>query len=129
LGNGGNTPTKKLLVHTNWDVFDEALGDDFDFPNRKYGRPVAGLIGPNATLHLPHVDIPTALMDFVARRLKFVYVWGWADYDDVIGGGSRHRTEFCFELLKDGDLMSFRPHGNFNGSDEECRRSPSTYQS
>lgn len=128
LGNGGNTPTKNLLVHTNWDSFPEKpMPDDFSFPDRAYGNPAPGLIGPGATLHTPHIDIPTALIDFVARKFQHVYIWGWADYDVVVGGG-RHRTEFCFEILKDGDLMSFRPHGKFNGSDEECYREPSAYK-
>lgn len=103
------------------------MGNDFDFPDRPYGNPVPSMIGPGATSHTPHVDIPVALMDHVARRFQHVYVWGWADYDDVVGG-KRHRTEFCFEILKDGDLVSFRPHGKFNGSDSDCYRAPSAYR-
>lgn len=127
LGNGGNTPTKNLLLNTNWDSFSEQMAGDFDFPDRPYGDAAPGLIGPGGSSHAPHVDIPTALIDQVALKFKHVYIWGWADYDDVVGG-PRHRTEFCFEILKDGGLMSFRPHGRFNSSDEECYRAPAAYK-
>lgn len=93
-----------------------------------FSGPALGFIGPGASAHSQHVDIPVPLLDFVTRRLGHVYVWGWADYDDVVESGRRHRTEFCFEILKDGDLMSYRPYGKFNGADNECNRQPTIYR-
>lgn len=126
-GNGGKTPTKNLLHNINWWHYEEGLPNNFDYPDRTHARPATGLIGPGATLHSTHVDIPLGLMDRVARRFTHVYVWGWVEYDDVIDGSSRHRTEACVEMLKDGDLVSFYPRGNFNGADNDCYRPPSPY--
>lgn len=128
LKNGGKTPTKKLRVSINWDSFDEPLEDDFNFPDRIGIEPMSGPIGPGAVSHTPHVDIPLPLMELVARGHKFVYIWGWADYDDVVGGAGRHRSEFCFEFLNDGRLTSFHEFRLFNGYDEECHRAPSAYK-
>jgi len=126
-GHGGKTPTKNLLHNINWWHYEEGLPNDFNYPDKTHASPAVGLIGPEATLHSVNVDIPVGLLDHVARRLTHVYVWGWVEYDDVIDGSSRHRTEVCVEVLKDGDLMSFHPKGKFNGADHDCYRTPSPY--
>ena len=51
------------------------------------------------------------------------YVWGWAEYDDVFSGTSRHRTEFCFEVKATRDphtneiYVAFPMHKRFNAAD------------
>jgi len=129
LGNGGNTPTKNLLHNINWAVFDKPLADDFDFPDKPYGKPSVGMIGPNADLYSEYVDIPTDLVNYqVANSQQHVYIWGWVNYDDVIDKTTRHRTEYCTEVKKHGTFMGFMPHAKFNGFDDECFRSPKPYK-
>jgi hypothetical protein len=127
LENGGNTPTKNLLSSINCQAFDEAMPDDFAFPNPAHQEPAVGLIGLHSVSQTQHVDIPLPLMEHVAHGHQRVFLWGWVDYDDAVGGKSRHRTEFCFEVLKHGEFMSFRPHGKFNGADDDAFRLPAPY--
>ncbi len=59
-----------------------------------------------------------------------MFIWGWADYDDVFAGTPRHRTEFCFrvEVIAGSDgqaLVTFPIYSQFNAFDEECSRGPS----
>ncbi|AMP06556.1 hypothetical protein CPter91_4241 [Collimonas pratensis] len=126
LENAGQTPTKNLRMNIHWDVFDEKLPQDFAFPE-SHLPPAAAHIGPGGTVHSRHVDIPNPILSLVARRLRFVYVWGWVDYDDVIDPTTRHRTEYCFEMLMDGDLSSYAMHEQFNAADEDCLRKPASF--
>jgi len=127
-GNGGKTPTKNLLSNIDWKNFPQELPDDFDFPDNPNIPPTVGLIGPGRTLNSRNVDIPVDLVETqIATKYQHLYIWGWVDYDDVIDGMRRHRTEFCVELLRDGKLTSFRPQGKFNGADDDCRRQPAPY--
>ncbi len=79
LENGGNTPTRNLLVQTNWNVFDEPLRDDFEFSDRAHRIPAVGSIGPGGTIHTPHIDVPIPIVDNLSRGNQFVYIWGWTD--------------------------------------------------
>lgn len=126
--NGGSTPTKNAICSINWQPMNQPMPADFDFPDRVGASRRLLMIGPRAEAHSAHVDIPIPLLDHVAAGNQFVYVWGWIDYNDILEGTPRHRTEFCYQLLKHGNLVSFQPHGRFNGADRECLRSPSMYE-
>ena len=64
---------------------------------------------------------------------KHMFVWGWAEYDDVFEGTRRHRTEFCNEIVAVGDLndylktsFNFPIYSRHNGADADCMKSAQT---
>jgi hypothetical protein len=64
---------------------------------------------------------------FIRLQLRQWYLWGWVEYDDIFAADTRHRTEFCFEILRsrlpDGKVwLGFRPTPRFNAVDSGCLR-------
>lgn len=128
--NSGLTPTKNLMGNINWRSFKNKIFNDFDFPDAVDHKPLYACIGPKAIIHSDYVDIPITYFDGQNR----VYIWGWVDYNDVFDKKSRHRTEFCYEIIMNWTkrfdprmAMRLRPHHKHNGSDDECCRKPSPY--
>ena len=33
-----------------------------------------------------------------------LYMWGWTEYGDVFRGDKRSRSEFCFEIVINGNV-------------------------
>lgn len=78
------------------------------------------------------VEIDHGMLARAFRKEGVVYYWGWADYNDVLTGTDRHRTEFCFEIDVRTDpmkgpsaIIGFRPTTKHNGADEDCLYKPS----
>ena len=91
-----------------------------------WGRRV--VVGPEQTLLSWPIFIPHAVMDEPSRN---VYIWGWADYDDVFTNTARHRTEFCYEVTLDRGAagvgkvgIGLRIYGPFNGADDDAYHKP-----
>jgi hypothetical protein len=74
-------------------------------------------------------------MEAIRDGSQSLYLWGWAEYDDVFPGTPRRRTEFCYRIFVMGDptdatvgnepgpqKVSFRwhLHNSHNGADGEC---------
>jgi predicted small integral membrane protein len=121
--NSGTTPTKHLISNINWHFFPDNLPINFDYPSSS--KLLYTCIGPKTGIHSDSVDIPINIIDGHNR----IYLWGWADYNDIFPNTPRHRTEFCFEVIvnwKD-KILQFRPHYKYNGADDECYRKPSPY--
>jgi hypothetical protein len=66
-----------------------------------------------------------------------VFLYGWVEYDDVFEGTPRHRTEYCTQIVVEGDVtihtlpgnpeqphvpFRYQGHKKHNGADEECIR-------
>jgi hypothetical protein len=136
--NSGNTPTKRMVNHVSWDVFDHEPPAGFAYPDMwAPGAPqirVPLVLGPKTTVQGEEVSIPVALL--VASRqgaTARVYIWGWAEYNDMLPGTPRHRTEFCVWLDPRGDPtvpnashIVGRFYGPHNGSDDDCMKQPQT---
>jgi Protein of unknown function (DUF2934) len=128
--NNGNTPTKYTVNRVNFAAFENPIDLGFDFP--ELGNPQVGhtTIGPRAIMHAAHIDVSADVLEKVNNGEAYTYIWGWADYNDILPGTSRHRTEFCFEIAVNGDPRTencqflFRQHPQYNGIDDECLRKP-----
>jgi hypothetical protein len=66
-------------------------------------------------------------LEAIIAGTQHLYVWGWAEYDDVFEGTPRHRTEFCHKWSVGGDPRNptrvshrYAVHDKYNGADEEC---------
>jgi hypothetical protein len=112
--NSGDTPTKRLEIHTNCELRNSPLPDGFDF-NYATSNVGGGLLGPRDSStgglapNYPAAAItPQDIADVQAAR-KFLYLWGWAKYNDVFPGTPRHVTRFCWALLPNGNSLTFVP--------------------
>jgi hypothetical protein len=71
------------------------------------------------------VPIPT-MEEARAGRLR-LFMWGWAEYDDMFSHDKTHRSEFCREMVitdvtrEGGETISvaaiFRVYGKYNSAD------------
>ncbi|MDO9530757.1 MAG: hypothetical protein Q7O12_01310 [Deltaproteobacteria bacterium] len=122
--NMGNTPTKHMLCHTNFNYLPEGFPDDFDYPDVMQEKPRRVVIGPKGIVrHTVIIPFPVVFHPHLC-----VYMWSWADYNDVFKDTLRHRTEYCWEvkMLKSG-VPQFNIYGKHNGHDDECYHKPSPY--
>src|SRR5260221_10533203 len=129
--NSGDTPARRMFVNFNCQEFSSRIPEDFKFPDS--AEPEPSLIGPKATVQGSGVLLAGDIIGRLASGSSKMYLWGWADYNEVFDGTPRRRTEFCFEAVvlgnpQDGQVeLGFPLHRRFNGADEECLRSPAPY--
>jgi hypothetical protein len=132
--NSGTTPTKSLITHVSWEVFTPDIPANFDFPDRGGGPDNRALIGPKASMNMAPVDIPIDVFQAIQAGTHRLYIWGWADYDDIFKDTERHRTEFSSQILVTGSLsdaipgLTFVMHTKYNGSDGETVKKPKPHQ-
>ena len=127
--NLGNTPTRYLRWHVNYSIRDDVLSEDFDFPNGNMDPPIPLVIAPGRTLESSELPITLEQMEAILDGRSHLYVWGWAEYDDVFERTPRHRTEFCHKWLLGGNVRNperltqrYNVHHRHNGADEECEK-------
>ncbi len=120
--NSGSSPTKWFLMRINLAYFDPnkepIFVDQGEWPSNH------SVIGPRALANALSISTPNIDLRSVVDGTRNLFVWGWAEYDDIFVGTPRHRTEFCFQVLiqDDGTKTSIttRQHSQHNGADEEC---------
>lgn len=133
--NSGATPAKNLVVRFNWKTFEGDMPENFDFPDLSTtSEDLKAILGPQSS-NPQLVKISQENIENVAAQTRTLYIYGWADYNDVFKGTDRHRTEFCNKI----DIKKFPMAGNplafryqmlstsfskFNGADEECMHKP-----
>jgi hypothetical protein len=128
--NSGTTPTKSLVTHVSWEAFTPDIPANFDFPDRGGGPDTRVLIGPKSSINMASLDIPIDVFQAVQAGTHRLYIWGWADYNDIFQGTERHRTEFCSGILVTGSLSDAIPgltlvtHTKYNGADGEAMKKP-----
>lgn len=140
--NSGSTPAMKMIIRAAWKHFPKPL-EAYDFPDidehgnvaAKFSDVRSMFLGPNNTAYGNGIRIPVHYIRMLAAGECAIYLWGWAEYDDVLGG-RRHRTEFCRELIvthtepandpeQPGALRmnySLRGHWQHNGADSQCMK-------
>jgi len=136
MENFGITPTRKTTAHINWATDQNALPDNFAFPDAwKAGVPhnnTQTVIGPKTKAPLNAGPIPKATIAKVFNHQMHLYFYGWVRYSDVFDNTPRHVTKFCYEMipvegkvhLQTGEVRAsyqLATCGRFNCNDEECR--------
>jgi hypothetical protein len=131
--NGGNTPTKNLRNRTSYALSENPIDLAFKFPDGGDQPDGHTMIGPKSFMHSAYFDISVEQLQKVKSGEAHAYIWGWADYDDVFPNTRRHRSEFCFKIHVQGDVLAedcqflYQQNERFNGFDEECLRSPAPH--
>lgn len=142
--NTGDTPTKELSGRVNHDFFDGEPPADFTFPDIHRENDWSARIGAAHVLLAPKsaaniggsILIGIERMIELAKRNENFFFWGWIDYNDIFAGTPRHRTEFCIQLIVEGDpskvsaagvsdcRISARYYHRHNAVDDECVQPP-----
>jgi hypothetical protein len=131
--NSGLTPTREMITNASWALFKEKMPEDYNFPDMPSIPVRRVLLGPKAVINGAGLIIPAAVFDEAKKGINRLYIWGWADYNDIFRNTPRHRTEFCSEVLitdnpHASDLtVTFSVCAKFNGADTETMRRPGPY--
>ena len=109
------------LCNIEWHVFfthlvERADHATFDFTYTDPASPPGpGLLGPKMpgtggqAPHFPSAAItPQDILDIQGNR-KFLYLWGWARYSDILPNTPRRITKFCWQIFVAGDPLAFNP--------------------
>lgn len=101
--NSGHTQTKRMKTRVNSEFRDTPLPDDFDF-TRVVGGDAPALLGPGVSV-TGGIDraFSSAELDELRDAKKFLYLWGWAEYNDIFPNTARHITRYCFQVRIFGD--------------------------
>lgn len=127
--NTGQTPAQLVSTNFNWVDFPAELPTRFDYPDENdEARPDPSPVGPNQTLG----NRPVVIGDERFREARHgkckIFLWGWAEYQDIFSGGEWRRTEFCYEVgiigVDGAQQVAFIPYGLHNGMDEGCLKWP-----
>jgi hypothetical protein len=129
--NSGATPTKNMRNHININFFENDIPDDYIFPD--FGSENIPLfIGPNGIALSDPLIIKKEDLDKINSKIVRAYIYGWAEYFDIVDSLKIHRTEFCHRLLMEASeitdtgktraAISFRLHRTHNGMDDECEK-------
>jgi hypothetical protein len=118
-----------------WD--DGNVPDNFDFPDLGTGPSSKSYLGPKAMVDAGALQISNEFLKKVANGPARMLIWGWAEYNDVFSPTTRHRSEFCAEVMISGNIWTppsdtikppfvFQVYKQHNGTGEECHRKPIT---
>jgi hypothetical protein len=118
-----------MFSHVSSEFFDGEMSADFAFPDSGDPTRVPTLIGPGAVILSSAFlyDAKDPRVAAVHTGAKHLYIWGWAEYDDIFEGTPRHRTEFCYEVFFVGAAfpnkvqLATRMHRLHNAADEDCK--------
>lgn len=134
--NSGTTPTRNMINYVNWQSFPSGEPDDIEFIDLPpIGQPVEHaklVIGPSLSITGQAPIIGVQEMEKMKELGGRIFIWGWAEYDDVFAPDTaRRRVEFCIflEIVGDpkiprSDHLRLHIHRTFNGHDEDCFRQP-----
>lgn len=132
--NSGQTPTKNMKNHVNIGLFKKEISSDWNFPDvwddnipkaERVGVPLG--TAPKDSTRGQAVAISVADLGDVISGKKFLYLWGWASYNDVFPNTKLHIARFAVRVLVGGHPLdqdhisfSFPFLKTYNCSDEEC---------
>jgi hypothetical protein len=131
--NSGLTPTRELVTDGSWALFKGKMAEDFDFPDLPGVSIRRFVLGPKAVMNGGGVLIPADVINEAKKGNNHLYIWGWADYNDIFKNTPRHRTEFCAEVLIGNGATASNMTATllvceqYNGADSETMKKPKPY--
>jgi hypothetical protein len=89
----------------------------YDFPGEVDDPPHGMVIGPEVELNTGEVEIDAQLIYAIITGGGRLFVYGWAEYDDIFPDTMRHRLEYCFQIRVQptgGWMTNFDTYGPHN---------------
>ncbi len=132
--NNGSTQANYLLTCANGKYFPlteypTGIPDDYTFPDLIEGENWPTMLGPKGTFYADELNFNEEIVNATLAGHGRIYVWGWAEYNNLFDNIYRHRTEFCSEVvIKSIDAQGIRIgfHKQHNGADDYCFKKPMT---
>lgn len=134
--NAGATPTRHLRLQVWWYSENHDIPQDYQFDYADPDPGPSSLIPPGKHLMSNDVNLPAFHIQEVRNGVRFLYLWGWAKYGDVLANSPEYVTRFCYrvyvnsgnplQLVSDTNIVNFSTslHRRHNCSDEECPTLP-----
>ncbi len=127
--NSGNTQTKKMFTRINWKYFSPDIPDNYDFADLGVDENIPTLIAPKSTIDAHELIIEEEYINAVINKDGQIYIYGWAEYNDIFENTQRHRTEFCYRVViiqfdEKPVRIYFEIYAKYNGTDNECLKEP-----
>ena len=131
--NSGATPTKNMLLHGSELHMPFELPDNFNFPDLwdpgTAKIPTPSFIAPKGTSGAHPTSVPLGLIEEIADKKQNLYLWGWAQYNDIFPHTKRHITRYCWKVsfprVGEGSAQTFQFRTDNclrnNCSDDECK--------
>jgi hypothetical protein len=111
--NSGDTAPKNLAIQSNCELRNTPLPMDYPFTSNVATG--GGILGPKMRAPaglapaMPNPAIsPQDIVD-VEQGRKFLYLWGWAKYEDGFPQTPIHLTHFCWQIFPKGKPFEFVP--------------------
>lgn len=118
--NSGTTPTRKMIVCTNWTHQAGDLAPDFAYED---GKPETMFLGPRSIMPSNVICIPPDVIRAAIADETRIYIWGRTEYEDIFG--QSHWMRFCYRLHVE-DIRAERfgwrhrtTYGRYNGTDQD----------
>ncbi|MGO8844311.1 MAG: hypothetical protein ACLQFI_02990 [Methylocella sp.] len=132
--NFGSTPTQNMRNHINCKIFSGPIPPNWDFPDMwgegistEHKENVVLPLGPKSIIHGQAIDIAIQDVHDCIEGKNTIYLWGWAEYNDIFINTKKHITRFCNKLVIGGDptnaeksSISYPLHHKYNCTDTEC---------
>jgi hypothetical protein len=134
--NSGATPANPMHNYVNWKPFNGEIPLDYGYPDLgKDGLPLPGkgsgaqfFVGPKAIMLGNTVQIPIAVMEAARAGNIRVFIWEWAEYNDIFNKAKSHEVTFCYEIVvtdlgskddKTTIAAAFTIYGPHNSAEQE----------
>ncbi len=143
--NTGKTPTRNFSLYVDYEITDKIREKGEIDLNKIRNTPGVGHLAPYQAMfggQIPFEKDTFLTPDLVEHLIvgkQFLYMWGWAKYNDVFPNTEMHITKFCWLVAPVGYPRAFKLHStkmeetlNFNYlnhlegncADEECGAQP-----
>lgn len=133
--NVGETPTRHLLAHSSDFESPVEMPDTFDFSSNDLWDagmahvPTPIFIGPKGSAGGHTTSVPLATIEEIADKKIYLYLWGWARYNDIFPNTKRHITRYCWKISfaragkAPSETFQFKNENCLqnNCSDDECK--------
>jgi hypothetical protein len=144
--NSGSTAARYVVMHANThcEASMGGLPDDFTYPEQWDAdeREVSTIsIGAQGEITDGPKFISIGYLVSAMLRQRRIFIYGWAEYNDIFPNTLRHRTEYCTEIVvrsnpqtNPGTLpghaspFTFSFQGKHNGAEDECYGKPQPHQ-
>lgn len=113
--NSGETPTFRMVMHTSCELRNAPLPADFRDFDQSDDKTGSALMGPKSSSYGGLAPVnpvgPISAQDLldVQNGRKYLYLWGWARYNDVFPGTQQHLTRFAWAITILGDPFAYDP--------------------
>ena len=122
--NIGGTQTQDMVGKIIAEISDKELPFAHEFNDTTGDEIGQAVIAPKSTILSGTLSVRSIVIDEIAARKKFLYLFGWTEYSLIIPETPRYRVDFCLNVIFEGGSrtneggVTFTIHGPRQGQRE-----------